>query len=290
MNHDLKTPEKLQSLLADREHGSIDIARELIIFLLDEFKRGTHRDAILHAIEEVIQTFPWMAVFEHLRFRLESEQDPDRWENLLSMMLTRFEQGLRAQAEHTLAYVKDGMHIALYSNSASYPVFIQKCREQGIRQLEISIAEALPHREGLTLYKELLACSSYRVRLWRDPSFFSVLSHVDALFVSCDFLVYTWAANKVGTYPAVRLIKSHGKKAYLFAFIEKIIPPDRASSWIERILTSHTVNQNSVILRSYELDLTPLELFDRIITPEGAVSPECFRKEYRDVFSYRKIL
>ena len=260
----------LGEIATNTEFGATELARRglnvLGAFVQSNWDDLNHR-RLLRAIRAFASVRPTMGVFPNLTARLLLGIERDGGQYDFDELLTELISALEDSTDLSIQTAADALRDKRHIFTLSYSEAVRDTLIQLRGGIEVLIAESAPGLEGLRL-AEHLRDQGISFETVSDKDIVTAVGRSDAVLVGCDAITEgDELINKVGTRTAVAAAKEAGIPAFAVAQTVKIMP----AGWpvfLERQKVEG--KQGGEVI----FDVTPLEMFDAILTEEGPISRE----------------
>jgi translation initiation factor 2B subunit (eIF-2B alpha/beta/delta family) len=141
------------------------------------------------------------------------------------------------------------------------------------REIEVTVAEALPGGEGRQFAK-LLSGHGMHVEMIHDSTVFSRMAEMDAVLVGADSVTRSGLVNKIGTRALAEAARVFDADAYAVCGWSKISPVV-----LSDLITYENVVDRNLMEFIQVFESTPLELFTLLVTDRQVLTPADLEKE-----------
>lgn len=207
------------------------------------------------------------------------EAGRDDWREVAGRIAQARAQALRASpkaiAEHAVQMIPAGGVVLTHSASAAVYTTLRLAHERG-RAPMVICTESRPQLEGQTLARDLAAIG-LPVRLIVDAALHEAVSQADVVLLGADALASAGVINKIGSAGLAAIAQAKGRPVIVLAGRDKVWPAalsdkppimdrDPAEVWPD-------ASPGVTVINRY-FDLTPWSAVTRVVTEDGALTPE----------------
>jgi translation initiation factor 2B subunit (eIF-2B alpha/beta/delta family)/ADP-ribose pyrophosphatase YjhB (NUDIX family) len=263
---------RVETIEADREHGSADLSIRALEVLRDEAALAVHRDVgdfdrLRETALALVEARPSMPVLENRVDRVMGDYGSASAFDLLVNAKTAIGTAMRSDSEaarDATAFV-DGARIATLSRSGT----VLEALDAGDPEA-VLIAESRPGGEGVDVASTLADRLDAPVTLTTDAAIASRLETwgADRVVVGADAIVPQAAVrNKVGTRGLATAAAYEGIETVVVAAISKITPDATVPG--EPRASTELTDDPSIAVDNPTFEWTPSDLVDVTVTERG---------------------
>jgi ribose 1,5-bisphosphate isomerase len=295
MSHHPEILKVTKRIKNDEIGGAADTAKELIFALSKMVSETsfTSREALVEMIDEdVIQMLkvmpslaPPLNALHRVLGRLEeayaTDIPTDELKNIFVQSCDEFIHWANSAISKVWKYgaekINNGDVVFTWSMSSSVWGIFKEAKKQG-KSFEVIVTESSPTNEGFWTVDEMEK-AGIRVSVSVDACMGEIIPQCDSCFVGSDSVSSTgYVLNKVGTYPAALVAKTHGVPFYVAADTLKFDP----ATLIGLPYIIETLKRDDILKKKYPdhikvighlFDMTPPELITAVITEIGLIHP-----------------
>lgn len=263
------------ALARDREHGAAQLynkALSIFIKVLNQYHTLTTQE-MLPLVEILLNAQPAMAPLINLCNRillLMENMDRSKLINQLKEEATENSPCIKESASHLIPFLEKSERVVVFSYSSTA---LSTLNASGIR-LPILTHIGHPIGDGLKSAR-LLKDMGFHVTITSDLSLPGMLSTKDLILTGCDAIVQPDMVNRAGTLPLALTAKHLGLPVIVVTEQTKILHPS-----LKDFLRLKDAPPEELLKPPYSykvkhryFEKIPLKLIHKVITQEGAFSP-----------------
>lgn len=224
----------LNKILTDNKFGSSEIAIKILQWLSEELKKdvGIHTDELNSVFEQILETFPHLAVLEHLTGaikevlpaieKIEKTKERQKFFEIFikDYQKTWSDKILEAASVMVKTLDFNNKQIFLHSRSGSIFSLFNKLKEE---KINISVIQTVsePVGEGI-LQAKYIAQLGFQVTLINEAASGRWMNKADMMITGADAVYPDHLVNKTGTLPLALLCQHFQKPYYVLTDSRKI--------------------------------------------------------------------
>ncbi len=280
--------EAIANIRLDTTTSAAELAERAADVLLQRAKTGAAASAEafrrellatgLSLIRAQPSVAPMVNLVNDVLWKLESVESPTAMRQAVSEAADGFRRQLRlhevAIAEAVLPLIHEGAVVLIHGRSTTVRAALRHAQRAG-RRFSVICTESRPAYEGRTQVQEL-AASGIAVTMVTDALGPTMVHQAELVLVGADLLSSDGLVNRVGTYGLALACANNNVPIYTLCGSEKFLPPGYTPPsqlhWPAQQAWSEA--PDTIAIKNYYFDMTPLPLIKGIVTEKGVLTSE----------------